>query len=91
MLKQNSLILIREECYRILAVRDNSILAIDCQKRKMPQWQQMPADYQQIDDLELRRITGSDFEDINSVPARRRNIAYQRFTMIAGIRIIYII
>lgn len=39
MLKRNEIIQSGGTYYRVLAVRMNEVLLIDCKKRKMPHWQ----------------------------------------------------
>ena len=85
MLKRNEIIKFCGTYYRVLAVRINEALLIDCQKRKMPHWQPNPDEYDTATITELYQQTGIKPEDISSVSVERQNIAYQRFSMIAGI------
>ncbi|MDO4415984.1 MAG: hypothetical protein Q4C20_12995 [Erysipelotrichaceae bacterium] len=75
MLKRNEIIKFCGTYYRVLAVRKNEVLLIDCQKRKMPHWQLIPNEYDTVTITEIYKQTGIKPESISSVSVERLNIA----------------
>lgn len=72
---------------RILCVKENSALVIDCIKRTMPQWTDFPSlgGYEECSFTELQEITEINILDIDALSSESRKIAYERYTMIAPI------
>lgn len=72
---------------RVLKIKGDRALVIDCLKRTMPIWTPMGGldRYEEIDEEELYKATGVVPVDIEKLDAERRRIAYQRFTLITGI------
>ena len=72
---------------RILKIKGEEVLVIDCLKRTMPVWVAAAEvdDYVEIDEEELYKATGIYPVDIEELDAERRRIAYQRFTLIMGV------
>lgn len=72
---------------RVLDTDGEQTLVIDCLKRTMPVWMATSelADYTEISEEELLESTGEHPCDVETLNPEQRRIAYQRFTMIAGV------
>ncbi len=72
---------------RILKIKEERVLVIDCLKRTMPIWTPVEEldGYDEIEEEELYKATGFVPVDIEKLDAERRRIAFQRFTLIMGI------
>ena len=72
---------------RVLEIAREQALVVDCLKRTMPVWMAAAelADYTEISEEELHGATGVFPCDAEELDAEPRRIAYQRFTVIAGI------
>lgn len=79
-MKKNEIIKYQENMYRVLSIKDNRILCVNCHKQNMPAWMNMPDDYEIVSADDLGKYVAMD--ELTSV---QRNTAYQRFAMIAGI------
>lgn len=84
-MKKNDLIKVQNTTYRILGIRDNKLLCINCLEASMPTWLQIPEHYSSIDEDELYHATNTLKEDISNISPARRKVAYERFSIIAGI------
>lgn len=72
---------------RVLEIRADRILIIDCIKRTMPVWVEITAldSYSACTDSELSEVTGLVPTDIEALSADRRKTMYERYTMITPI------
>lgn len=76
-MKINDILSKDEATLRILAIRDNHCLCIDCKALSMPFW--VPVD-------ELETYTREEVQTANTaLTARQKQVAHERFTMIAPI------
>ena len=72
---------------RVLEVREDKALVIDCVRRTMPQWKDIVslAGWDQCSQETLYEITGVDLPEIDFLSSESRKVAYERYTMIAPI------
>ena len=72
---------------RVLEVQGNRALVIDCIKRTMPVWVEVPAlgAYSECTIIELAEITRITPVDVDTLDADQRKTMYERYTMIAPI------
>lgn len=86
-MKKNELIMSDSGIYRILQIQDDKMLVIDCDKMNMPSWKKAGS-------MEVERTCGEEevyalhditLEDIDAVSPDRKQVMYQRYTMIAGV------
>lgn len=86
-LHKNKLIKIENNILRILDVKNDSLLVIDCIKRTMPKW--MPpaaiADYESCEETELLDITEITLFDIAELDVESRKRTHEHFTFIASV------
>lgn len=78
--KDNSLV-------RVLVVKEDKVLVIDCVLRKMPRWENISffVGWQQCTQETLYRFTNIVIPEIDSLLPESRKKAYERYTMIAPI------
>lgn len=79
-MKKNDLIKTDSGIFRVLSVGDNSILAIDCEKKTMPQF----FSYDFFNDSEIINCLSPDYLEFEDLSPADRKIAQQRYTMIAS-------
>lgn len=86
-MKKNDLLRVDDRLLRLLDIRDDAVLVIDCVKRTMPKWIAMNElkGYVQCEEATLWDIIGRTVCDIDSVDAACKRQAYERFTMISGV------
>lgn len=72
---------------RVLDLRNDNILIIDCIKRTMPVWVELSAldSYCGCTDEELNEVTGLTVADVDTLDAEQRKVMYDRYTLIAQI------
>ena len=70
--------------FRILAIQGDSVLAIDCLKRTMPQWITLESAVL-CTEAELREHTDSELFDMESLDPATKRIIHERFTLVAGV------
>ena len=72
---------------RVLKIKEGKTLVINCLKRTMPVWMSAAEldGYDEIEEEDLYKATGFVPVDIEKLDAKRRRIAFQRFTLITGI------
>lgn len=78
-MKNNDLVKMREDIYRVLDVQDGQALVIRIAKKSMPKWVNRDDLFPYAKDVLVPLI------DINDMDALSRKCAHERFTMIAGI------
>lgn len=89
-MKKNSLLKQDNTIIRILEVKDNEILIINCTKREMPKWVYklelcIEKGYNLCTEEELYRYTDIYFSDFDSLDNNSKKIAYERYNIISGI------
>lgn len=72
---------------RVLEVREDKALVIDCIRRTMPQWKDIVsfAGWEKCSEEKLYKIADVDLPEIDSLCPESRKVAYERYTMIAPI------
>ena len=70
--------------FRILAIQGDSVLAIDCLKRTMPQWI-TPESAALCTEAELRELTDIELFDLESLDSATKRVIHERFTLVAGV------
>ena len=75
-MKKNDLIKVQNTTYRVLGIRDNKLLCINCLEASMPIWFETPDHYSSIDEDKLYQATTTLKEDINNISPARRKVAY---------------
>lgn len=83
-MKKNDLVKVNDNYYRIISFNGNKILVIDCVKRTMPTWIDK-IEAESVSEERLSVITNTTIEDIETLSPTRRNTAYKRFGLIAGL------
>ena len=69
---------------RVLEIKNNAVLVIDCINKTMPQWIGVSffEDWTKCSDETLHEITGIELQDIKTVSPEDFKVAHQRYTMI---------
>lgn len=72
---------------RLLEVREDKALVIDCVRRTMPQWKEVAflAGWEKCSEEKLYEIADVDLPEIESLCPESRKVAYERYTLIAPI------
>ena len=72
---------------RILEIRNDKALMIDCIRRTMPEWKEASSlsKYDNVSQETLYDLTGIELSEIDSLSPESRKKAYERYTMIAPI------
>jgi transposase InsO family protein len=86
-MQKNELIKVKNNVLRILDVKEDTVLVIDCIKRTMPKWESTAAvsDYENFTEEELLSNTGMMIQDMELLDAESRRFVYEHYTLIAGI------
>jgi len=86
-MKKYNLLRSGDRFLRVLEIRDDKILVIDCIKRTMPVWIKREAleNYRECTIEELSEITGIPSVDVDGLDSEQRKIMYERYTIIAPI------
>ena len=86
-MQKNELIRIKNIILRVLDVKEDSILVIDCIKRTMPKWIPVNTilDYDFCSESELSSVSGVNLADVESLDMVSRKFIYEHYTLIAGI------
>lgn len=86
-MKKYDLLRCGENIIRVLEIKPDKILIIDCVKRTMPAWEgtRVLAQFSECNDSELYEVTGLVPPDINSLEAEQRRTMRERYTMISTI------
>ena len=84
---KNDLYFKDDSIIRVLAVRKDKALMIDCIRRTMPQWKDIVslAGWDQCSQETLYEITGVELPELDSLCPESRKVAYERYTLIAPI------
>lgn len=86
-MQKNELYFKDDSIVRVLALKENYVLIIDCVRRKMPHWENISffVGWQQCAQENLYRFTNIVIPEIDSLLPESRKKAYERYTMIAPI------
>lgn len=86
-MQKNELYFKDDSIIRILAIKENNILVINCLKREMPQWYDISyiSDCAKCAENQLYETIGIDLPDIDLMPPDSRKKAYDRYTIIAPV------
>lgn len=86
-MQKNDLYFKDDSIVRVLEVREDKALMIDCIRRTMPQWKELVSlvGWDQCSQETLYEITGVDLPELDSLCPENRKVAYERYTMIAPI------
>ena len=79
-MKKNDLIKTDSGIFRILSIDSNKVLAIDCEKKTMPQF----FSFDFFNDSEIINCISPDYRKFEDLSPADRKIAQQRYTMIAS-------
>lgn len=86
-MQKNELYRNNNSMIRVLEIKNNAVLVIDCISKTMPQWIGVSffEDWTKCSDETLHKITGIELQDIKTVSPEDFKVAHQRYTMIAPI------
>ena len=86
-MQKNDLYFKDDSIVRVLEVREDRVLVIDCIRRTMPQWKELVslAGLEKCSEEKLYEIADVDLPEIDSLCPENRKVAYERYTMIAPI------
>lgn len=86
-MQKNELYRNNNSIIRVLEIKNNAVLVIDCINKTMPQWIGISffEDWIKCSDETLHEITGIELQDIKTVSPEDFKVAHQRYTMIAPI------
>lgn len=86
-MQKNELYCNNNSIIRVLEIKNNAVLVIDCISKTMPQWIGVSffEDWTKCSDETLHEITGIELQDIKTVSPEDFKVAHQRYTMIAPI------
>lgn len=86
-MQKNELYRNNNSIVRVLEIKNNAVLVIDCINKTMPQWIGVSffEDWTKCSDEILHEITGIELQDIKTVSPEDFKVAHQRYTMIAPI------
>ena len=86
-MQKNELYFKDDSIVRVLALKEDYVLIIDCVRRKMPHWENISffVGWQQCSQENLYRFTNIVIPEIDSLLPESRKKAYERYTMIAPI------
>lgn len=72
---------------RVLDVKEDRALMIDCIRRTMPQWKEVAffVGWEKCSEEKLYEIADEDLPELDSIYPESRKVAYERYTMIAPI------
>lgn len=86
-MQKNELYVKGDVIIRILAIKEDNALVIDCVRRAMPRWETISSfdEWQQCTEEILYRLVNVEMIEIDSLSPESRKKAYERYTMIAPI------
>lgn len=86
-MQKNELYRNNNSIIRVLEIKNNAVLVIDCINKTMPQWIGVSffEDWTKCSNETLHEITGIELQDIKTVSPEDFKVAHQRYTMIAPI------
>ena len=86
-MRKNDIYILKDEIYRILQIKDDNCLVINCNGNSMPIWMPLDTfwDVPSISDEDLYTKLNKELLEDNLIVPERKRIMYERFTMIAPI------
>lgn len=86
-MQKNELYRNNNSIIRVLEIKNNAVLVIDCINKTMPQWIGVSffEDWTECSDETLHEITGIELQNIKTVSPEDFKVAHQRYTMIVPI------
>ena len=86
-MRKNDISFLKDEIYRILQIKDDNCLVINCNGNSMPIWMPLDTfwDVPTISDEDLYTQLNKEFLEDDLIVPERKRIMYERFTMIAPI------
>ena len=86
-MKKNDLLCYGNCIVRVLDIRNENVLVIDCIKKTMPKWILVDAlsAYDLCTEVELWQVAGRSVCDFDELDAAHKRQVYERYTMISGI------
>lgn len=84
-MKKNDLVKHKEKYLRVLFIKQDTILVIDCLKKNMPYWVEDFEEENTIDIDDVYKLNKKLKEDIEDLSPARRKTAYNRFAIIADL------
>lgn len=86
-MRKNELLKQEGKILRVLEVRGEKVLIIDCIRTTMPRW--IPVEdvggYEECSEEDLLRVTGKTLVDTNGLDTKSRKVMHERYTLIAGV------
>lgn len=86
-MQKNELLKCGDSIIRILEIKDDAALTVDCIRKAMPKWVQQAelSLYTSCTGQELASATGKSVCDYDSLDKKSRQFAHEHFTLIAGV------
>lgn len=86
-MQKNELYFKDDSIVRVLEVREDKVLMIDCVRRTMPRWKDIVslAGWEKCSEEKLYKIADVNLPELDSLCPESRKVAYERYTMIAPI------
>ena len=84
-MKKNDLVKHKGKYLRVLFIKQDTILVIDCLKKNMPYWVEDYEEENTIDIDDVYKLNKKLKEDIEDLSPARRKTAYNRFAIIADL------
>lgn len=86
-MQKNDLLKKNDTIIRVLDIKEESVLIIDCLKRTMPKWVTTAAlsDYMNCSEADLLNDTDMVLLEVDMLDADSRRFIHEHFTLIAGI------
>ena len=86
-MQKNDLMRYGDQIIRILVVREDTALMIDCLRKSMPKWMEFSEleNYAPCTEEEMLAIAGRCACDYDSLDKQSRRFVHEHFTLIAGV------
>lgn len=86
-MQKNELYFKDDAIIRVLDIKEDMVLVIDCVWRTMPKWKDITslASWEKCSEEKLYEIADVDLPELDSLCPESRKVAYERYTMIAPI------
>ena len=86
-MQKNDLYFKENSIVRVLEVREDKVLVIDCVRRTMPQWKDIVSltGWEKCSEEKMYESADVNMPEIDSLSPESRKVAYERYTMIAPI------
>jgi len=86
-MKKNDLFKKDDKVLRVLEIKDDNVLVIDCVKRTMPKWVEVSAlsDFTYLSEFSISDIVKKSIRSEDDLSYTEKSIAHKNYTLIAGI------